>query len=128
VTVPVDPIGIALLVTRVLETIGVAHTIGGSIASSFAGEPRSTADIDIVAALTDTDVPALVAALADDFYIDDRVSCGEPSATGRVQISSTTRRTEGRPVRRRRHAPGCAAVGASSGGRGERRHDSRASA
>lgn len=71
-TAPVDPIGIALLVARVLETIGVAHTIGGSIASSFAGEPRSTADIDIVAALTDADVSALVAALADDFYIDDR--------------------------------------------------------
>ena len=41
-TVPVDPIAVALLVTRALETLGIVHTIGGSIASSIAGEPRST--------------------------------------------------------------------------------------
>jgi hypothetical protein len=48
VTVPVDPIAIALAVARVLDALGVAHTIGGSIASSFAGEPRSTVDIDVL--------------------------------------------------------------------------------
>jgi hypothetical protein len=33
-----------------LDALGIVHTIGGSIASSIAGEPRSTIDIDIVAA------------------------------------------------------------------------------
>jgi hypothetical protein len=71
VTAPVDPIAIALAVARVLETLGIAHTIGGSIASSFAGEPRSTVDIDIVAAVEDAHVPAIVSALSTEFYVDD---------------------------------------------------------
>jgi hypothetical protein len=71
VTVPVDPIAIALAVARVLEALGVSHTIGGSIASSFAGEPRSTVDIDFIAALDESQVPGLVSALSPDFYVDD---------------------------------------------------------
>jgi hypothetical protein len=39
VTVPVDPIAIALAVTRA-HVLGIIHTIGGSIASSIAGEPQ----------------------------------------------------------------------------------------
>ena len=46
------------------------HTIGGSLASSFAGEPRSTVDIDIVAALEESHIPALTSALSLDFYVD----------------------------------------------------------
>jgi hypothetical protein len=67
VTDPADPIAVAIRVTDALEAQGISFTIGGSIASSFAGEPRSTIDIDIVAALADPHVDGLVAALADDF-------------------------------------------------------------
>ncbi len=70
-SVPIDPVAIALSVACALEKLGIQHTIGGSIASSFAGEPRSTVDIDIVAALDESQVPALVEALSADFYIDD---------------------------------------------------------
>lgn len=70
-TVPVDPIALALSVAHVLDTIGIPHTIGGSLASSFAGEPRSTVDIDFVAALDESHIPAIVAALSPDFYVDD---------------------------------------------------------
>jgi hypothetical protein len=69
-TSPVDPIETALLVARCLDEIGVLHTIGGSIASSFAGEPRSTVDIDIVAALEERHVEALVSLLSPAFYVD----------------------------------------------------------
>lgn len=65
-----DPIGVALLVASVLDQMGVAYTIGGSIAASFAGEPRSSIDVDVVAALAESDVPAFVAAVEQDFYID----------------------------------------------------------
>ena len=41
-TGPVDPIAVAVLVARVLDRLGIRHTVGGSLASSFAGEPRST--------------------------------------------------------------------------------------
>ena len=66
----IDPLEVALSVTRALEALGVPHTIGGSIASSFAGEPRSTVDIDIVAALDEARVDGLVSALSPEFYVD----------------------------------------------------------
>ncbi len=66
-----DPIAVAVRVTHLLDTLGILHTIGGSIAASFAGEPRSTVDIDVVAALADHDVASLVAALTPDFYVNE---------------------------------------------------------
>jgi len=66
----IDPIAVALAVVRTFDSIGVVSTIGGSIASSFAGEPRSTIDIDIVAAIDGRHIPALVHALSPDFYVD----------------------------------------------------------
>jgi len=67
---PIDPIATALLVTRRLDAVQIPYTIGGSIASSFAGEPRSTVDIDIVVALEERHVDALVAALTEEFSVD----------------------------------------------------------
>ena len=67
----VDAITIALQVTSALDALGVVHTIGGSIASSMAGEPRSTIDVDIVADLKAEHVAGLVAALQQDFYLDE---------------------------------------------------------
>ena len=69
-TAAVDPIAVAIAVVRVLDSLGIANTVGGSIASSFAGEPRSTIDIDIVAAIESSNVPPLVDALSPDFYVD----------------------------------------------------------
>jgi hypothetical protein len=71
VSVDLDPIAVALRVTAVLDALGVGHTIGGSIASSVAGEPRSTIDIDVVAALEQSHVGPLVEALVDEFYLDE---------------------------------------------------------
>jgi hypothetical protein len=70
VTLSIDPIETALLVARHLDAFGIVHTVGGSIASSFAGEPRSTVDIDIVVALEERHVEALVTALSAEFYVD----------------------------------------------------------
>lgn len=69
-TPAIDPLDTALLVARHLDALGVPHTTGGSIASSFAGEPRSTIDIDIVAALDECHVDALTEALSPEFYVD----------------------------------------------------------
>lgn len=67
----VDAIGIALKVTSALDALGVIHTIGGSIASSMAGEPRSTIDVDVVADLKAEQVAGLMTALQQDFYVDE---------------------------------------------------------
>jgi hypothetical protein len=71
VNIGVDPIEVALQVTSALDRLGVLHTIGGSIASSIAGEPRSTIDVDIVAALRDEHVAELTRQLSADFYVDE---------------------------------------------------------
>ncbi len=69
-TESIDPIAVAVAVVRVLDELGIANTIGGSIASSFAGEPRSTIDIDIVAAIEPHHIADLVTRLGPAFYID----------------------------------------------------------
>lgn len=68
---PVDPIAVALAVVRELDALGIVSTIGGSIASSIAGEPRSSIDIDIVAAIDESQIAPLVQALARHFYVDE---------------------------------------------------------
>lgn len=65
-----DPLHVAARVAAALDALDVAYSIGGSLAGSFAGEPRATLDIDMVVALEATHVPALVRALENDFYID----------------------------------------------------------
>ena len=67
-----DPFAVALAVVHALDSVGVRSTIGGSIASSFAGEPRSTIDIDIVAEIEDRHVAAFVSALPQEFYFDEK--------------------------------------------------------
>jgi len=75
-----DPLGIgrhhgilATLVTvaGALEAAGATYLIGGSIASSLQGIPRSTQDADLVADLSASGIGAFVAALGDGFYADE---------------------------------------------------------
>lgn len=67
-----DPLGVAAQVLAALESCGARGTIGGSIAASFAGEPRSTIDVDIVTDIDAAQVDRFAAALTEDFYIDTR--------------------------------------------------------
>ena len=67
---PADPLQVALLVADALERCGLRYLLGGSLASSVSGEPRSTLDVDLVVAMTADDVQPLLAALGDEFYTD----------------------------------------------------------
>ncbi|MFL5537537.1 MAG: hypothetical protein ACJ8J0_01010 [Longimicrobiaceae bacterium] len=66
-----EELEIALQVTRVFEALDVPYLVGGSLASSYHGLPRSTQDADLVADLTSSHVPLLVSALRDSFYLDE---------------------------------------------------------
>jgi len=66
---PVDPIHVALLAAEILEACGVRYLIGGSLASSLSGEPRSTLGVDMVVDLEKEQVPELVARLEGQFYV-----------------------------------------------------------
>ena len=68
---PSDPIRVLLHVPELLERIGPPYFLGGSLASSMLGEPRSTLDIDLAIVLRSADVPALLAALGPEFYVDE---------------------------------------------------------
>jgi hypothetical protein len=57
-------------VVEALEALGVRYRVGGSVASSALGVPRSTLDVDVACELQERHVEALVAALERDFYID----------------------------------------------------------
>ena len=60
----------SLPVIRALRELRVDYLVGGSLASSFHGTPRSTADADLVADLRPAHAPLLAARLADDYYLD----------------------------------------------------------
>ena len=59
-----------LLVTSALETLGVQHFVGGSLASSLLGKPRATDDADVVAAIGQTHVEPLARAIESTFFVD----------------------------------------------------------
>jgi hypothetical protein len=62
-------------VVEALEQLGVAYHIGGSVASSVYGIPRTTLDVDLVADLEPEHVQPLVDGLQESYYLDrDMVS------------------------------------------------------
>jgi hypothetical protein len=65
-----SPVAVALLVADALESCGVRYLVGGSLASSISGEPRSTLDVDLVVEMSVADVPRVVEALAPEFEVD----------------------------------------------------------
>jgi hypothetical protein len=46
-----NPLQVAARVAAALDDLGVKYSIGGSLARSFSGEPRSTLDVDMDAAV-----------------------------------------------------------------------------
>jgi hypothetical protein len=66
------PVAVALVAAEALESCGLRYLVGGSLASSVSGEPRSTLDVDLVVAMSEADVAAVVAALRLEFEVDDR--------------------------------------------------------
>jgi hypothetical protein len=65
-----DPVRVALLVAKALEATGLRYLVGGSLASSISGEPRSTLDVDMVVEMKEKDVEPFVEALAGQFHVD----------------------------------------------------------
>ena len=64
-------IQIALQVADACDACGLQYVVGGSVASSIGGEPRTTLDVDVVVAMAETDVERFLAALGPGFYAND---------------------------------------------------------
>ncbi len=67
-----DPVAVALSVAQILEACGLRYLVGGSLASSMSGEPRSTLDVDIVVAMTASDVGQVTDGLRGEFDVDEQ--------------------------------------------------------
>ena len=84
---PQPPITALQLVADAFDTLGVEFYIGGSIASAYHGEPRSTIDVDLVADLPASEAARLVHLLGEDFYADSS-----------MMIQAITSRTSFNPI------------------------------
>lgn len=65
-----DILDVAITIGRAFEACGIQYFLGGSLASSFQGEPRATNDIDFLVDLQEDDIDPLTAALGSDYEID----------------------------------------------------------
>jgi hypothetical protein len=70
-------------VIEAFETLRVAHYVGGSLASSVHGMPRTSIDADVVADLGTQHVVPLVEGLAGRYYLDE----------GRIRSAVESRRS-----------------------------------
>jgi hypothetical protein len=66
---PEEALKVVLEVIRPLDRLGVPYAVGGSLASSLHGIPRTTQDADLVADLRPQHVQPFVAELSPTFYV-----------------------------------------------------------
>lgn len=65
-----ESVTVTLRIAAEMERLGIDYFVGGSVASSVHGRPRTTDDIDVVAAIAGPHVDAFAHALGDDFFVD----------------------------------------------------------
>jgi hypothetical protein len=66
---PEEAFKVVLEAARVLDQLGISYAVGGSLASSLWGIPRSTQDADLVADLRSEHVQAFVSGVEGAFYV-----------------------------------------------------------
>ena len=62
---------LAVDLAEVLDDLGIDYVIGGSVASSLLGEPRSTVDVDIAVAFREVHLGPFVDRVRPDFYVPE---------------------------------------------------------
>ncbi len=68
-----DILAVTEPVVEAFEKLGIPYYIGGSVASSAYGIPRSTMDVDMVSDLKPAHVRSLVRMLESSYYIDENM-------------------------------------------------------
>ncbi len=66
-------LSVALQVARVFEALGLRYLIGGSLASSLHGVPRSSHDADLVAEVPGRLADDIAKRLEPEFYVDSEM-------------------------------------------------------
>jgi hypothetical protein len=81
-------------VIAALEQLGIAYRIGGSVASSALGVPRSTLDVDVVCELALDHVQAFVRQVESAYYVDSdmiRDAIGRRSSFNVIHLETMTK-------------------------------------
>lgn len=68
-----EALQVTLLVTNLLDELGMPYVIGGSMASIIHGMLRTTMDVDIVVDMQPEQVSSFVFGLQDAFYADEQM-------------------------------------------------------
>ena len=63
------PLELVGQVAAILDELGISYALGGSLASSLVGEPRSTVDVDIAIKLEHEAGDALLDRVSAEFYV-----------------------------------------------------------
>ena len=71
-------------VVGTLEAASIEYMIGGSVASSIYGEPRTTRDVDIVVEITDKSLASLVSAVDPTRIYIDEPAHGQSVVSGQM--------------------------------------------
>ena len=66
-----EHLNLTVEVTQLLDRLNIPYVIGGSVASSFFGEPRSTVDVDIAVSMDLAALEPLVSELQPVFYVPE---------------------------------------------------------
>jgi hypothetical protein len=69
--VTTDPLAALSPIAHAFKFLGVRYYVGGSLASSVRGLPRTSIDVDVAAELKPEHVAPLVQAVARDFYVSE---------------------------------------------------------
>lgn len=74
----IGPLQIAAVMASVMDTLDIAYTVGGSLASSLVAEPRRAADVDLAVRLGAGDLDRMASAVRGTFQLLDEVSTAGP--------------------------------------------------
>ena len=66
-----EPIKITRMIAGMFEQLQIPYYVVGSLASSFHGIPRATADADLIADIKPKHIRQLSQMLKEEFYVDD---------------------------------------------------------
>jgi hypothetical protein len=64
-----DHLAVAVATARIFERTGIAYALGGSVASAFVGEMRTTMDVDFAVEMSRHQVGAFVDAAESEFFV-----------------------------------------------------------
>lgn len=66
-----NPLDVAAEIAAILDRLGIPYVVGGSVAASLVGEPRSTLDLDVMIDAGPDDAARLARALGESCYVDE---------------------------------------------------------